>query len=249
MSAAQSASPPLPWFAVALRAGLVAGLLGSAALALGYSLMHPDVPPFHSWPVSVASILLSGALSGASLGLAICGGMVVARRRGGRAVHEVFGAAGGAVVGGLLPSAIGVLGFGSLSTPYIGTDLAAAGVLVAALILGTLLSLPAATGRVSTVSRGATLACSALASALVIIPFGLTIAGLTAAELPLPVIRKLLRLFHAASGGDFSLVLGAFSAALAVVFGAIVGAAIGIASNLAALLRQSWSLTARRPPT
>lgn len=134
MSPAVPVAPPLPWVRAALCAGLIAGVLGSAALALGYALVNPEVPPFHSWPASVAAILLSGMVSGATLGVTISGGMVVARRRGGGTVREVFGAAGGAVVGGLVPSAIGVLGFGSLSTPYIGTDLAAVGVLVAALI-------------------------------------------------------------------------------------------------------------------
>lgn len=226
-------------------AGLVAGVLGSAALALGYYLEYPVRPPIHSWPVSITSILLAGALSGITLGLGICGGMVVAGRRGGRAVLEVFGAAAGGVVGSLLPSGFGVLGFGSLSKPYIGTGIAAFGVLVAALLLGTLLSLPAATGRVRAVSCGATLTCSLLASALVIIPFGVTIAGIVATAMPLPVIRQILTVFCDVSD-DPAIALGALTLGLAVVFGALVGAFIGLASNLAALLRQSWALMSRR---
>lgn len=245
MPAPALASAPSSWIPVALRGGVVAGLLGSTALALGYFLAHPDVPALHSWPVTVTAILLSGALSGASLALAVCGGMEVARRRGGGAMQEVFGAAGGGVVGGLLPSAIGVLGFGSLSSPYIGTDVAAVGVLVAALLLGTLLSLPAATGRASEISRGAALGCSALASVLVIVPFGVTLAGIVASELPFPVIRQILRVLRGA-GADYTFAAVALTIGLAVVFGAIFGAFIGIAGNLAALLRQSWSVTPRR---
>lgn len=238
------ACPSTSWSRVALRAGLVAGLLGSATLVLGYVSAFPKVPPLHSWPVSVAAILLSGALSGVSLALAIGGGMVIARRRGGRVVHEVLAAAGGGAVGSLLPSGIGVLGFGTLPSPYIGTDVAAAGVIVAALSLGALLSLPAATGRASAVSRGATLVCSALASALVIIPFGGTIAGIVAAALTVPVLRQILRVLHGVCD-DSTIVLGVFSVGLAVIFGALVGASIGLVGNLAALLRKSWSLASR----
>jgi len=244
MPASAPVSSPSPWAPVALRAGLVAGALGSACLALGYAMANPQVPPFHSWPVSVAAILLGGALSGASLGLAICGGMVVARRRGGRAAHEAFGAAAGGVVGSLVPSGIGVLGFGSLSTPYIGTDIAAIGVLVAGLLLGALLSLPAATGRAPDASRRAALVCSALASALVIVPSGLTISGIVVAVLPFPVIRQIFDFLHDAVA-DSSMTLAMISVGAAVVFGALFGAFIGLATTLAALLRKSWSLMSR----
>lgn len=249
ISAPALAPPPLPWVRVALRAGVVAGLLGSAALALGYVSAFPDVPPLGSWSLSVAAILLAGSLSGASLGLAISGGMAVGRRRSGRAVHEVMGAIVGGAVGSILPSAIGVLGFGSLSCPYIGTDIAALGVLVAAVILGTLLSSPRATGRAREVSIGASTLCSALASVLVIIPFGATIAGIVAAALPLATIRQILRILGGALD-DSALALGAVALALALVFGAITGAFVGLAGSLAALLRDTWSLTltSRAPP-
>lgn len=245
MPAPALASAPSSWIPAALRGGVVAGLLGSSALVLGYFLAHPDVPAMHSWPVTVTTILLSGALSGASLGLAVCGGVAAVRRRSGGAIAEVFGAAGGGVVGSLLPSAIGVLGFGSLPTPYIGTDVAAVGVLVAALLLGTLLSLPTAAGRAPEVSRGAALGCSALASVLVIVPFGATLAGIVASELPFPVIRQILRVLGGA-GADDTFAAIALTIGLAVVFGAIFGAFIGLAGNLAALLRRSLSVTARR---
>jgi hypothetical protein len=245
MPASAPVSPPSPWAPVALRAGLVAGILGSACRALGYYLANPNVPSFHSWPVSVAAILLGGALSGASLGLTICGGIVLARRRGGRAVHVALAAAGGGVVGSLVPSGIGVLGFGSLSTPYIGTDIAAIGVLVAGLLLGTLLSLPAATGRAAGVSRRAAFVCSLLASVLVIIPFGATIAGIVVAVLPFAVIRQIFDALHAAITNS-SLILAVLSVGAAVIFGALFGAFIGLASNLAALLRESWALMRSR---
>jgi hypothetical protein len=237
MSTPTLASAPPPWIPSALRGGVIAGLIGSTALVLGYFLAHPDEPALHSWPVTVTTILLSGALSGASLGLAIGGGMAVARRRGG-AMPEVFGAAGGGVAGSLLPSSIGVLGFGSLSTPYIGTHVAVVGVLVAALLLGTLLSLPAAMGRASGVSRAAALGCSALASVLVIVPFGVTLAGIVASELSFPVIRQLLRVLRGADA-DYTFAAIALTGGLAVVFGAVVGAFVGLAGTLAALLRRS----------
>lgn len=245
MPAPTSAAAPPSWTPVALRGGVVAGLLGSTALALGYFLAHPDVPALHSWAVTVTAILVSGALSGASLGLAVCGGMALARRRGGGAVQEVLGAAAGGVVGSLLPSAIGVLGFGSLSTPYIGTDVAAVGVILAALLLGTLLSLPAATGRASELSRGRALGCSALASVLVIVPFGVTLAGIVVSELPFPVIREILRVLRGADA-NYTFAAVALTLGLAVVFGAIFGAFIGLAGNLAALLRRSWTPTRTR---
>lgn len=245
MPATALAPAPPSWIPLALRSGVLAGLLGSTALALGYFLAHPDIPALHSWPVTVSAILLSGALSGASLGLAVCGSMAFARRRGGGTVSEVLGAAGGGVAGSLLPSAIGVLGFGSLSTPYIGTDVAAAGVLVAAFLLGTLLSLPAATGRDSQVSPRAAFGCSALASVLVIVPFGVTIAGIVASELPFPVIRQILRVLRGADA-DYTFAAVALTLGLAVVFGAIFGAFIGLAGNLAAQLRRSLPGTPRR---
>jgi len=235
--------PPLVWARAALAAGLAAGALGSLAIALGYYARFPDRPPLGTWSLSAASVAVAGPLSGAALGLSICGGIVLARRRGGRA--RLLGAAGGGAVGAILPSLIGVVGYGSLSAPYAGTDLAAFGVLVAAVLLGALLSLPAATGRVSELSRGATLACSALGSALVILPFGLAVAGIVAAVLPLATIRELLRLLGGASF-DAPLVLGALALGLAAVFGALVGAFIGLTSDLAALLRNTWSLLARR---
>lgn len=244
MPAAAPVPSPLPWASVAARAGLVAGALGSACLALGYYLANPHIPSFHSWPVSIAAIVLGGALSGVSLGLAICGAIVVARRRGGRAVHEALAAAGGGVLGSLVPSAIGVLGFGSLSTPYIGTDIAAIGVLVAGLLLGALLSLPAATGRPLEVSRRAALVCSLLAGVLVIIPFGATIAGIVVAVLPFAVIRDIFDGLRGAIA-DSSMVLALLSLAAAVIFGALFGAFIGLAGNLAALLRDSWLLMSR----
>jgi hypothetical protein len=245
MPAPALASVPSSWIPVAVRGGVVAGLLGGAALALGYFLAHPDVPALHSWPVTVTAILGAGALSGVSLALSVCGGLAIARRRGGGTMQEVLWAAGGGVVGSLLPGAIGVLGFGSLSTPYIGTDVAAVGVLVAALLLGTLLSLPAATNRAFAGSRGAALGCSALASILVIVPFGVTLAGIVASELPFPVIRQILRFLRGADA-DYVFAAVALTIGLAVVFGAIVGAFIGLAGNLAALLRRGWSVT-RRP--
>lgn len=245
MSAPALVSAPSSWTTVAARGGVVAGLLSSAVLVLGYYLAHPHVPALHSWPVTTAAILLSGAVSGAWIGISVCGGMALARRRGAGVAGEVLGAAGGGVVGALVPSAIGVLGFGSLSTPYIGTDLAALGVLIAALLLGTLLTQPIATSRGSRAPRGIALGCSALASVMVIVPFGATLGGIVASELPFPVIRQILHVLRGADG-DYAFAAIALTLGIAVVFGAIFGAFIGLTGNLAGLMREVWTVRPQR---
>ncbi|MCB9704116.1 MAG: hypothetical protein H6711_19665 [Myxococcales bacterium] len=238
-----TSSLPLPWARAALGGGLVAGALGTLTIALGYYARFPKAPPIGTWGESAATIALVGLLSGAALGLGIGGGVVVGRRRGGRGVAEVVGGALGGALSGILPSLIGVLGFGSLAAPYAGTDLAAIGVLVAAIVLGALLSTPAASDQESPLPRPSTLAASLLASALVIIPFGLTIAGLVGVALPLEVIRGLLDVFGEDSRSAFA--LGALSVGLAAVFGALVGAFVGLSVGLARLLRETWALLSR----
>ena len=244
-SSSGPSSPQRPWIGASLVAGIVAGGIASLILALGYYSRFPCEPPLGSWSMSAASVALVGPISGAALGLSISGGMVLARRRGGRALHELLFAAAGGVIGGLVPCLIGVVGYGSLSAPYIGTDLAALGVLVATTLLGASLSLPAATGRVSEVSPSATLVCSALASTLVIMPFGLVVAGLVAAALPLAALREILY-FLGGACHDAPLVLAALSLGIAAIFGALVGTFIGLSCDLASLLRNSWSLVAQR---
>lgn len=243
MRSNQPMTPPRPsprWLGASLRAGALAGVLGTLTLALGYYARFPGCPPLaDSWSISLATIMTAGTVSGTSLGLGIGGGMIAARRRSQRWGPLAAGAAAGAILSGTVPSAIGTIGFGSLPSSYIGTDIAAAGVLVAIIVLGAMLSRPSTTGRESTIPAAPTLLCSALAATMVIVPFGLTIASIVAAVLPLDVIRELL--YFVGGPHDESVpVLGIFSLLLAGVFGTLAGVFVALTDELAGILRDVW---------
>ncbi len=239
-TAAPSASS---WARSAARSGLLAGAAGSSVLAGGYYLKYAAILPRFEWLPWSLSILGFGLLSGLFISLAICGGVVLTRRRAAAGApgirgNDIVGASVGAVLGGLFPCLIGVVGYGSLSLPYAGTDLASATVFVTAMLLAGLCSLPEATERDYDGPRGRALALGFLAAALVVIPFGLTIAGIFTAELTLPVIREILYTIGGAAVDQSQLVLGLFAAALSVAIGALFGSIIGATTRLAALLRR-----------
>ncbi|MEZ4451262.1 MAG: hypothetical protein R3B09_17415 [Nannocystaceae bacterium] len=230
-----------PWLHVSLTAGLGAGLLGALALLSGYHLRAPSPAARHLGGERRVTVGAS-ALSGAVLAASMAGGIVFARRRSSRRSHEILGASAGGVIGGILPALIAVVGYGSLSAPYIGTDVAAVSVVVTALALGTLLAWPASTGRAREVSKPFALGCSLLATTLVIIPFGLGTAGLAVSLLPLAELRGILAELRGILGG----VEGAHESAwlaeillslgIALSFGAVIGAFIGLACDVAEVL-------------
>ncbi len=237
------ASPGPSWARGAAGSGVIAGVVGSSVLAGGYYLKYAAALPRFEWLPWSLSIVSFGLLSGLFIAVSICGGIVLARRRAALGVsgvrsNDIFGAAVGAVVGGLFPCLIGVVGYGSLTLPYAGTDLASATVFVTAMLLGGLCSLPAATERDYDGPRWRALALGFLAAALVVIPFGLTIAGAFTAELTLPVIREILYTIGGASVDHSHVVLGLFAGALSVLLGALFGSIIGVTTRLAALLRR-----------
>ena len=145
----------------------------------------------------------------------------------------------GNAAGQRLRSIIPGKGFWSMNNLRIPVGIAAAGVLVAIIVLGAMLSRPSTTGRESTIPAAPTLLCSALAATMVIVPFGLTIASIVAAVLPLDVIRELL--YFVGGPHDESVpVLGIFSLLLAGVFGTLAGVFVALTDELAGILRDVW---------
>ncbi len=213
---------------------------------MGYYLKFPGDPPLcGTWLVSLPTIVLAGTISGLSIGVSIAGGIVLSRRKWGTRTAPIIGASLGAVVGGILPSAIGVLGFGSLNEPYAGTGLAATTVFIAALLLGTLLSLPGATGQTTPISGRASLGCSALASILVVVPFGLTVSGIVTTALPMEGIWHLQSLIEQTLGGGVLFVQSVLALGLTLLAGIVVGTFIGLTAELATILRTTWATMSR----
>ncbi|MCA9691445.1 MAG: hypothetical protein KC636_17710 [Myxococcales bacterium] len=242
MRPASDGDPSTSWLRSALAAGVTAGTAGALVLALGFYVQFPDVLAEHLWLPWSTAIVVFGVLSGATLGAAICGGMVAAQRLAARGApgwlaNDLVGAGVGAGVGGLLPSAVGVVGYGSLTLPYAGTGLLSMSVFTTFLLLAGLCSLPASTGQASRGSPRRAAACALLAAGLVVIPFGLTIAGIIAAALPLPVIRQLIRALGGAHATDSLLLLSLFAALLSLLLGAFVGPFIALSRRLTGILQ------------
>ena len=242
----EAALPRSNWIPSALLAGVSAGAAGSLVIALGYYLRYPTLFEPELWLPWSAAIIAFGLVSGGLLALSICGGIVRARRRAARGetgwrASDILGASIGAVVGGVFPSVVGVVGYGSMSLPYAGTDVASMAVFVCFMLLAGLGSLPSSLGERDAGPRGPALAASALAACLVVIPFGLTIAGLVTSELPLPVIRDIVDALGGAGTRQTAFGLGAFALVMTAALGVFVGSFIALTARLATLLRALWT--------
>ena len=146
----------------------------------------------------------------------------------------------------MFPFLVGVVGYGSINLPYAGTGLAAASSFVTLMLLATLCSLPSCNEQEFAGTTRRALACSALASFLIVIPFGLTIAGIISTELPLPVIRRMLYSLSPSGPAEMLMALGLFAAGSSAVLGAFGGLVVGCATRLATLLRRVSTPTRRR---
>lgn len=230
--------PKKPRTDYTLWAGVAAGFVAALVIGGGYFLRFP-ASPLGSWTVFAVSALGVGVLSGGCLGAGVAAGHMMFARTHGGVARQCVGAGLGAFAGGLVPSLLGVVGYGSLSAPYAGTDLAAMGVLSACFVFSVLFSLPVCRGQTSALGLSKQVLCATGAAALVIIPFGVTAASMATAALPLDVLRQMLAVIGG-SNADSLVVLCSLSAAIALVFGMLVGTFVGLTHELARLLRSAW---------
>ena len=110
-----------PWVLRAVGAGLAAALLGVGIGTSQYlALPGTEILDWSSMPWVILSY---AGLCGVLGGLGIGGGMVLALGSGGRpsALRSIGGAALGGLVGCMAPTVVGIIGFGSIPAPYLGT--------------------------------------------------------------------------------------------------------------------------------
>jgi hypothetical protein len=223
----------LPWPAVAALAGAAAGSIAALSLACSYYLRFPDVGGGWSWSLWVTSIAIMAPVSAAVWGVAACGGLAIGRGRG----RPLLGAILGGAIGGLFPSLVATVGYGSLHAPYAGTGPIAFSVLLGIYLFASLGSLPAASGERSALPRAKTLFASALASLAVAMPFGLAVATLVAHVFPEPVVRAVVATLGESGCDDSPTVLAMMGVLVAGTAGAALGAYLGLTARLAEIVR------------
>jgi hypothetical protein len=181
------------------------------------------------------SIALMAPTCAAVWGLVCCGGLAIGRQHG----RPLLGAAIGGAVGGLLPSLVATVGYGSLHAPYAGTGPIVFSVLLGIYLFASLGSLPAATGARSDLSRGRTLLASALASLAVAMPFGLMVATLATHVFPEPVVRGVVATLGESGCDDSIPVLAAMGVLVSGTMGAALGLYLGLTTRLATIIRRA----------
>ena len=238
------------WPVAAMLGGLAAAAIGSLLLALAYYARFPDIGPDWSWGLWAASIAIIGPLTGAMWGLGVCGGIVSADRLAARGwskrvANPLVGGALGGVVGGVIPSVIGIVGYGSLHAPYAGTTSIAFSVLVAIILFATFGSMPRSVADEQLIPAKKAFAASLLASVLVVVPFGMVVAGTVATLMPEDVVRDIVAWIGESRVDSRPWVLGTIGVGVAAVFGPLVGSFVGATTVVARILRGALFFRAR----
>lgn len=213
------------WISQALFAGLVAAGLGTALAT--YHYLGLQGAERLCWSTMPLVLLAFAVLSGASTGLGIgFGTMLAVRTAGGpmraSAVRMTGCAALGGVLGVFVPGIVGIGGFGALDAPYAGTANLVFSLLVSTTTFVTLWA-PALRGpEIQRLGRAEHVGIAAMSSSLAIASVGVLGATLCSILGWVPSFDWLFEAAHAMG-------LLAFAAWTAIVLGAILGAASGMA--------------------
>jgi hypothetical protein len=222
------------WSAAAAFAGAVSGSLAAALLAASYYLRFACMGPEWSWSTWMISIAILAPVSGAAFGVLACGGVVLGRRKG----RPLLGAMIGGALGGIIPSLVGTVGYGSLHAPYAGTGPILLSVLCGLLCFTLLASLPASTNADRTTTRSRSVLASTLAALLVTVPFGLVAATGLTTLFPEDVVRGIVNWIGNSPTDSSPCVLAALGLGIAVFLGAGLGLFTGLTAQLAGILRR-----------
>lgn len=210
---------------VALLGALTAFPSGLVIAAIYYlrNVAQPAMQDGWSWglwtlAMAVAIPIIGGLwAAGASWGV-----RRATKRAGTPAIDGFFGG----WLGGLIPMAISIGGFGAFSVPYVGTALIGFGVLLSFSLFATLHDMEPEPGRPQPSWRA-----RALASVLVVVPFGLAAMATVALVFPwstLVVIRE----FLAANTSGWGASTTVWAVITAPFMGGILGALLGLVTSL-----------------
>ena len=238
--AASTSSPPP-------RAGLLGALTSfPAGLAIGliYYLRHhgdPHLAQGWSWEAWALAVALATPIIGGFWAAGASWGIRWGARRRVKLLRTpaVAGFLGG-TLGGLVPMTICVGGFGALHAPYVGTALVGFSLLLSFSSFALLHPFapeddePAPTWR-----------ARALASVLVIVPFGLAIMALISTVFPWSVI-VVIRDQLVAQFDSVTLLVSVGVVLSAPFLGGTLGFLLGLVTSLSRILARAWA--SWRPP-
>lgn len=211
-----------------------------SGLAIGGSyyveyLGHERLQAGWSWELWILAVVLATPIIGAFWAAGTVWGL---RRLGVRLGPTLAGFVGG-TLGGVVPMVICVGGFGSLHAPYVGTANVAFGLLTGFAAFAVLHAITPPAGDIEPSWRA-----RALATVLVIAPFGLIVMAAVSLLLPWSVIVGVRDYLYAQNHDAPTIVLvGAMLSA--PVLGGILGALLGMVTALSRLLARApkaWTL-------